>query len=152
MANLRCSAAEESEDTLNSFTSHTFAQHLFSVIVVHCRMMCCTALWCRAKGHTLRAGHRAETLQTRMHFLSQQRLFFCPVSFASSLGKHGLTSGADPSVKRATSAGNVSRGSKTDLTPGVRCRRRDQAGGARRMAGVIAVLPPCGCCLSNAWM
>ena len=44
----------------------------------------------------------------------------------SSLGNHGLTSGAEPSVKRTTSAGKMSRGSKTDLTPGVRCRRCNQ--------------------------
>ena len=46
------------------FEPHTIAQHLFSVIVAHCRMMCCTALQCQAKGHTLRAGHRADTPQT----------------------------------------------------------------------------------------
>ena len=33
--------------------------------------MCCTALQCQAKGHTLRAGHRADTRQTvRPHFSS----------------------------------------------------------------------------------
>ena len=35
-----------------------------SVIVAHCRMMCCTALQCQEKGHTLRTGHRVDTRQT----------------------------------------------------------------------------------------
>ena len=54
------------------------AQHLFSVIVAHCRMMCCTAPLCQAKGHTLRTGHRADT----RHFLKLFVIFlFFPVFF-----------------------------------------------------------------------
>ena len=37
-------------------------------------MMCCAVFQCQAKGHTLRAGHRAETRQTNDVTVSG---FFC---------------------------------------------------------------------------
>ena len=57
----------------------------FSVIVVHCHMMCCTAFSVEQKGHTLRAGHRAET---RKHG-SGAPLSSFPLLLVVVLSEHG---------------------------------------------------------------
>ena len=57
------------------------AQHLFSVMVACCRMMRCTALQCRAKGHTLRAGLSRYTAKILCFFFG----CFFPVFFSGVL-------------------------------------------------------------------